>query len=129
MLAASAAAWLDDVILFMLGVLRCAPSACALAFGVPRFLTSSSIHRSGPPTAGGCLQTRAVLTSFSRQLSTQPRTVCLWAAVTQAVPETSKVDPGVEEIEDELDALVSESEDGDGEEDPSEGRPSPARLR
>lgn len=54
--------------------------------------------------------------------------MCLWAAATEAAPQTDKAQAGeevddIEEFENELDAMVVEDDA------PSEEPPSPRRLR
>lgn len=107
----------------MLGVFRAAPSACAVAFGVPRFLTSCAFHR-GVRTCHSTIEARPC--SFQTR---HARSMCLWAAATETAPRADKareeeVDD-VEEFENELDAMVV---DGDADA-PSGEPPSPRKLR
>lgn len=66
-----------------------------------------------------------------RSFQTRRRTLCVWAAATEAVLESDRTELEAEELENELDALrAQEHNGGDGEEeDTSEELPSPARLR
>lgn len=110
----------------MLGVIRSTPSACVLAFGMPRLSTApgfqgrvlSSTHRS-----------RAIDTL--RSFQTRRKTLCVWAAATEAVLESGRAELEAEELEHELDALKAPDDNGGHgeEEDPSGELPSPARLR
>lgn len=116
----------------MLGLFRSAPSTCALAFGVPRFLASCAFQR-GVRT---CHSTAAAasIDRRARSFESRPgRSRCLWAAATEAVPQAAhakaKGEVGdVEEFENELDAMAVE--DGDEDVPTEEKRPnSPRRLR
>lgn len=112
--------WVSSVCVPMLGVFR-SPSPCAFVLGVPRFLTSCALQRG--------------VRSGSFQIRQPERSMCLWAAATQAAPRRADKPAaavGVEEddvegFENELDAMVVE---GDGDDATPEERPSsPRRLR
>ncbi|CAN0041520.1 unnamed protein product [Scytosiphon promiscuus] len=121
-----------DVFMSVLGVFRSAPSACALAFGVPKFPRSCifegsiRIYRAATPLSPAAVETK------SRSFQTlQERTTCLWAAATAAttpqVEETSQAETAdsVKEFEEELDAISAEGNDEDG---PLEKLSPPRRL-
>lgn len=110
----------------MLGVIRSTPSACALAFGVPRLFTAPSFQGR---VLSGAHRSRPIDTL--RSFQTRRRTLCVWAAATEAVVETDRTELEAEEFEHELDSLKAQDDnDGDGEEEePSGDPPSPARLR
>lgn len=57
------------------------------------------------------------------------RRLCCWAAATEAVPDVGKEIAGLEDFENELGLMVTESEDEEQEEEPSNDTPSPGRLR
>lgn len=110
------------------GVFRCAPSACALAFGVPKFSASCVFQRGirvcHPARPAVAVDRRAACNFQTRQA----RSMCVWAAATEATPqvdETSAAD-SVKEFEDELDAIAAGVDD---EEAPLEEPSSPRRLR
>ncbi|CAM9104818.1 unnamed protein product [Laminaria digitata] len=109
----------------MLGVIRSTPSACALAFGVPRLFTAPSIQ--GRILSGG---PRSRPIDTLRCFQTRRRTLCVWAAATEAVLDSDRTELQAEELEHELDAMEAQDENGgDGdEEEPSGEPPSPARL-
>lgn len=123
----------------MLGVFRATPSACALAFGVPRYLASCQrdVRSWRQSTAASLDNTGRRDRSFQTREVTTSRSRCLWAAVTTAaaskaapqVDNATAVDPvdGVEEFESQLDAMVVEEDDDAPA--PSEKPPSPRRQR
>ena len=111
----------------MLGVIRSTPSVCALAFGLTRPFNAPSFHGRvlGGVHRSSC--SRPIDTLRSGQA--RRRTLCVWAAATEAVIEYDRAELDAREFEHELDAMDSQEEDGGDGEEPSGQLPSPARLR
>ena len=111
----------------MFGVIRSTPSACALAFGVPRLFTAPGFQ--GRFLSGAC---RSRPMDTLRSFQTRQRALCVCAAGSEAAMlESDMTELEVEEFEHELDALKAQDDscrDGE-EEDPSGEPPSPARRR
>lgn len=111
----------------MIGILRSSPSLCAFAFGAPRCVTYRALQ--GSTRSSGVPGVAASAAAPMRVV--QRRRLCSWqAAATEAVSDVEREVAGVEEFENELGLMVTESEeDGEGEEESSDDPPSPSRLR
>lgn len=110
----------------MIGTLRSSPSLCAFSFSAPRCMTYRALQGS---TCSSGVEGVAKSAAPNNISIVRRRRLCCWAAATEAVPDVGRKVAGLEDFENELGLMVTESEDGEGEEELSNDPPSPCRLR